>query len=102
MLKVTWHRQQTTQKVKNAFNTWKAALEHSRITENAFEQMMELHAKHQEQRFASACVLLGKLDRQVGYRVALHKLVERAVESMRTEKIKLLTQQPQHFNSTKY
>jgi len=28
MLKVQWHRQETNQQVKDAFNKWKAALEH--------------------------------------------------------------------------
>ena len=43
---------------------------------------MEMHQKHSEQRFASACILLAKVNRQASYGKGLQHIVEKAVQNM--------------------
>lgn len=46
-----------------AFNNWKYKVEAQRIVETAFDQMLDCHQRHQEQRFSTACALLSRLDK---------------------------------------
>lgn len=91
-MQVSWKRFEGRSQAKVAFAQWRMFMQNSRLAESAFEQMMELHQKHAQQRFETACNLILKINTRYSYRTTLEKLINTAIQHMQDEQMALQNQ----------
>ena len=67
-------------------------LRNARLAETAFEQILQMHQKHSNQRFKSAVALMERLNSRVSHRVGMERIIEKAIDVMREEKMMIAQQ----------